>query len=131
MYSYLMFVSAALPKRLLSLLPLPKPVIKRDEISWPRLNEEAWIAAPTTMMQLPMKIVLLRPNMLPANGQLPNICKLPRKILTKPDRSNSAKETSQRISAYCDALNVRSCIPCRRRAGALDIDLGEVSKEAR
>jgi hypothetical protein len=68
MCSCLAFVSAFLQEWMLLLLPLPKPVMKRDAMSWPRLNEDAWIAAPTTMMQLPIHIVFLRPSMLPIDG---------------------------------------------------------------
>jgi len=50
--------------------------------------------------------------------------------LTKPYSSNSAKETSQRISADGDALDVRCLARGGGRAGAFDIDLWEIFEEA-
>lgn len=47
-------------------LPLPKPVIHRPTMSWARPNDEHCKIAPTIMIEEPMKIVRLRPSMLPA-----------------------------------------------------------------
>jgi hypothetical protein len=58
------------------------------------------------------------------------MCELLKGRLTEPDRGNSTKETSQSVSADCDALDVGSRVLGRGRAGTLDIDLREVFKEA-
>lgn len=46
--------------------PLPNPVINRAAMSCPRLYEEHWRAAPTTMIEDPMKIVRFLPRILPS-----------------------------------------------------------------
>lgn len=41
------------------------PVTSLPEMKWPRLNAEHCIAAPTTMIAEPRKMVLLRPRISP------------------------------------------------------------------
>lgn len=46
-------------------MPFPNPVMRRAGMSCPSEKEDAWIVAPITIMQEPIKIVRLRPRMFP------------------------------------------------------------------